>query len=265
MPRRQKSNGVLPPITQQIDQVEVATLLFSAALEFFSVCGLSDADAAKAFSQARKSGGPKKFPSDPMVMILATCLRHWHTSDPYTNSAGTPMLLARQGVPSLTSLIEDCGFTEPEKIISTGIGLGCFTQHGSKFLPKDREAFVPDEGSLSLWYGAQSAQRALKSMTRNVRLGTTTPKLFHRTAHQLALGEKHVALFKRFASDQGTVFIQMMDDWMEQHRATTPSEESVPVSIHTFAWIEDEPKKNLDSTAAIKKRSKVIQTKNRNS
>ena len=57
----------------------------------------------------------------------------------------------------------------------------------------------------------------------------------------------------------------MLDDWMDQHRAVDPAESSVPVSFHTFAWIEDEQAQQKSfARRHAKKPAKVVKTKRRN-
>ena len=235
-------------------------------MRFLSECGVSRTDVEIAFNRAKKARAARPFPSVPIIMILAECLHEWHTSSKYTGDFGAPLPLLRNGKKSLRSLFIDCGFDDPEDLIDASINLGLIKQQGKAYLPRSRDAVVPRKHkAMPLWYTCQAVHRSFEAMTDNLRSeGSVSPQLLHRTAHQLTLGKKHMALFRRFVSVQGSEFLEMVDDWMTQHSAKTPEEPSLPVSVHAFAWVGDTPGGPLARRPQSKELPKRVKPKRRN-
>ena len=186
-------------------EIEVASAVFAAALEFFAECGLEKSAAAVAFKRALNGTAGRHFPSDPQIMLMSDLLRHWHTSSAYTDSEGAPIALPARGQHSLSSLVRDVGFTNVDEAIASALNLNLIIKKGRLFLPTDRDATIPYSGTTPLWYASQASHRAFKTMTRNLReKSSTSPLLFHRVAHQLRLPKKSTPIFRRFVLDQGT-------------------------------------------------------------
>ncbi len=249
---------------QQDDEktIDIAAMVFSAAIEFFERCTMSQASIEKAFQIAITDPKPPAQLINTPAFEIAECLQIWHTSAEYTDNEGGPKPLSQRGSPSLESLAKQVGIANRTLLTVDAVKFGLVKKtKDNLYLPTQREALIPYDGTLPLWYTSQAVCRAFQTMTKNLKNSDPEiPRLFHRGAHQLRLSKKNAAIFSRFFAEQGGEFVQMIDDWMDQHKASSKQEPTTEVSIQTFAWIAE----SEDSNSAVKKPSKTIKTKNRN-
>jgi hypothetical protein len=224
--------------------LELTNLLFCGAANFCRSIGVAPSTIRAARVRAGRTSKPVWVPLDHaalrMLPTVGRMLRRWHTDAEFTDSSGAPSALPLVGPSSVTTLAELEHPDDPAELRRMAVSFGALKRSRAGWLPTDRNAIMRSTTTPALAYAAMAVIDLLSTITENV---TSRPersrKRFERTVSQGELRKRDIPLFERFVAEQGRLFIDSVDDWLEHHRAPDTSDVALAVGANAFAWVAD--------------------------
>lgn len=81
----------------------------------------------------------------------------------------------------------------------------------------------------------------LESMLRNACVPNKNEHNFDRVAHVMRFSPKHLPRLRTFVKTQGASFIEIIDDWLEDHKAAQPHEPVMEVGVGVYLYTRAMP------------------------
>ena len=173
---------------------------------------------------------------------LAHVLSVWHTDPTYVDPEGGPCPLRRSGpAPSFESLVALAvpGSTA-EHVLEQLIRLeGVSVDEDGQICAMRRELLVRtwDETGLSNWQ--QSVRRYLDTLEFNYSV--PEQGRFERASHSERLPVELLPVFNRWVREQGTDFVQIVDDWLTRHETSDAADPDnlVRAGVGVYLFVEE--------------------------
>lgn len=176
---------------------------------------------------------------------LAHVLSVWHTHPAYVDREGGPRPLHRSGhSPSFESLTQLAIPRSPaEKVLEQLIRLdGVSIDADGRICALRRELLVRtwDETGFSNWQ--QSVRRYLDTLEFNY--SAPEQGRFERASHSERLPVELLPVFNRWVREQGSNFVQIVDDWLTRHETsdTTDDEDCVKAGVGVYLFVDEADK-----------------------
>jgi hypothetical protein len=171
------------------------------------------------------------------VIAVAGVVHDWHREPAYTNRNGEPLQLTQK---SLSTLIGK-RFARP-KIPATVSwmlenGLIRKTNRGKIALIGGRQ--VVPKGAVALDRAAGLIPQYLRVVLHNARTKNPYSRDIDREARVFALPEKYVPLWRAVARERTQVFLEGVDNWLEDHTRRDDLGPVCEVGIHCFGYTGD--------------------------
>lgn len=165
-------------------------------------------------------------------------LTTWWTDCQYTDAEGHPMLLARSGEGQTLTRLMRTRF--PESKINWAIDwmedadlIG--QAPGGRYFPKHRSAMFYKQDSFTTERSTMLAAKILETGLHNAsNINTKSAINFDREVRVIDFPSKYLLPFRRFISEQGQGFLEVIDDWLENHTSALPTEPRTDVSVHLY-------------------------------
>ena len=176
---------------------------------------------------------------------LAHVLSVWHTHPDYVDRDGEPRPLQRSGhassFESLTALA--IPGSKVELVLEQLIQLDSVSIDGDGLIcALRRELLVRtwDDTGFSNWQ--QSVSRYLNTLEFNYSMPDQAR--FERSSHSERLPVELLPVFNRWVRDQGTNFVQIVDDWLTRHEPgdADDSNDFVKAGVGVYLFVEDSDK-----------------------
>jgi hypothetical protein len=190
------------------------------------------------------------------VIAVAGVVHDWHREPAYTNRNGEPLQLTRK---SLSTLVGK-RFARP-KISATvswmlANGLIRKTNRGKIALVGGRQV-VPVKGAVALDRAAGLIPQYLRVVLHNARTKTPYSRDIDREARVFFLPEKYVPLWRAVARERTQMFLEGVDNWLEDHTRQDDLGPVCEVGIHCFGYTADPRLLGVANTDNRRKRKKL--------
>jgi hypothetical protein len=221
--------------------------VLSALYEFMYSGGLSRTEVerltAASLAHAEKS---KELPQSGLQISLryaAQILDAWHRVPPYVDDDAVPQAIPLQGgTPSVEALIRaECPDSDPALFTKEMRKLGLIVKHRrNRYRPIGRAALVSTLDTSVQEHVARSLSLLLDTVKRNVVHSNGKSRLIERFAEVPDLRAGEVSAFEQFVEEQGTVFLQTINEWLEQRRASrmpSDTDKGTVAGLHVYAYL----------------------------
>lgn len=221
----------------------------------FTICAMhpsaSEADLDRLIGEARgrasrRAAGTRQRGKALDFNSLGQVIHRWKRSPKYLTNDGEPMPLAPRGrAPSIESLFRDVRRSE---YFEAGLRHLKKMRHVSKtkeglYLPRELTIIVPTLTPELFDVLAQTIRRLVATVMYNTSYrGRKTDRLIERMTFVPDLPRQQIPAFKRFVRQQGVVFIDTLDDWLESRRSSLSkglrNRRPVAAGCHLFGFLE---------------------------
>jgi hypothetical protein len=177
-------------------------------------------------------------------------LRAWHRDKGYIDEEARPVPLKMSGGPrSLAILMKR---QDPEcnvgKLAEDMLAVGLIRKmRNGSFMPTAASAMIGQLHPLAIEHVAKSVARLLETVHRNTDSTLTTTPLIERYAHVPDLDSAEASEFAAFAQQQGSAYLESIDDWLESRRLQSKDAKKrrpstkVAAGVHLVAYLGDQP------------------------
>jgi hypothetical protein len=173
------------------------------------------------------------------MIYMANVLHDWSRELPYLGADGNPRSLPIRGSgASLETLVRR---QLPRSKIPAAIAwlekAGFITRDAKgRAVAQKRHAIVArgSPGPLMSERGLTLAGQLLSTARHNYHL--EGPILTDRQAHVGRLSVRQFRQFREFVSAQAAVFIETVDNWLDDHQVTKPGERGVEAAVHVYMF-----------------------------
>lgn len=183
---------------------------------------------------------------DPALhVVLGKMMYTWNRRSPYVDSAGRPKPLPTSGPrPSLQSLVEEhADASAAQKVLAAmhNQGLVRRSQDGLN-RPTGNVAQLRSIGPEVASYVADTVARLLDTVLRNLNRDHKDLPLIERSAVVRDLPDYLESEFIEFASEQGELFIETINEWLESRRMAAletrpPAGKPVTAGVQLFSFV----------------------------
>ncbi|MEQ9560938.1 MAG: DUF6502 family protein [Woeseiaceae bacterium] len=160
-------------------------------------------------------------------------LSGWHQDPLYSDGLGTPLPLSERGpAPSFESLFQRYGGDTPFQTLMKELKSAGTVEFedGNKVVAKRRFHMpVPMSEDNIRFFGTNLFDHA-RTLERNVS-GSGTQKRFEGFSVDDRVDPDAANEFHAFLDERGQRFLEEIDEWLNQHRVSDESKESVPIRL----------------------------------
>ncbi|MGH8264078.1 MAG: DUF6502 family protein [Steroidobacteraceae bacterium] len=247
------ANHSLRPLDLALD------VLLAGTIEFLLEFGLTKEEIAeklrhKAHTLAETGEFRAQTTSSHLEMMrqVSSILHDWWRDSEYVTGDGKPRPLPLHGPGlSLAKLIERrFPRAEVDRVIEWMERAGIFTRgaDGRVTTAKttNRSVIVGGRGALTTERAAMLSAQVLGTVVHNGRVDDHADQNFDRTAHVHRLSTRHVRRFRQYVNVQGEEFLELVDNWLEDHQAVD-GEDSVEAGVHAYVYVH-EPRRRGDKS-----------------
>ena len=215
---------------------------------------------------------PKKATKEPHRVgngnVSAEVMRIWHRDSKFLDREANPRpLQLNRGSHSLVRLIKRLdppGDAMKSIGVMRAVGLIRRLSDG-RYVPTAESVKIDYLHPLAIEHIAKSVVRLVHTVCRNTDPGRQSIPLIERYAYAPDMSRREAEAFAEFTRNQGMVYLEAVDDWLEQrrikdrrHSARLPKGESVAAGVHLFAYVDDaESPSSAMPSVANKRRSRI--------
>ena len=159
-------------------------------------------------------------------VVLGKIMYTWNRRSPYVDPAGRPRPLTASGPGlSLRGLVEEhADVSAVPQVLAALDNQGLIRRsHDGLLRPTGNVARLRSVGPEVASYVADTITRLLDTVLRNLNRESKDPPLIERSAIVRDLPDDLEREFIEFASEQGELFIETMNEWLESRRLAAPS------------------------------------------
>jgi hypothetical protein len=220
--------------------------LLSAVLEYLALGGATRKDLKLLTSQAlselkvKKNAGRRVFMGDSTDSVTsAAAIQRWYIERRLTTSDGNPKPLRLLGpAPSVESLLRRDKSATPARSIAAELLKLKRTRNG-EYLPTGRHIIIHRHHPFTYEQPARTMVRLLRTVGQNASVTSSKEVLIERCARVKQLPQKKLQEFRDFTNQQGEVFIDSVNDWLESHNTLDTAKRrlnTTEAGIHVFAF-----------------------------
>lgn len=178
-------------------------------------------------------------------IVLGRVIYSWHRQAPYVDSDGRPKALPLSGPrPSFRSLVvEHEAAIDPAQVLAALKKQGLIRRsRGGLVRPTANVARLSSQSPELVAYVAQTVENLLHTVLGNLQLFPERSPLLERSAVVRDMPEALEREFREFAAEQGELFIENINEWLESRRAGTASSSTgcagrLTAGVQAFAFV----------------------------
>ncbi len=178
-------------------------------------------------------------------VALGKLVYSWHRRPPYIDAAGRPRPLSLDGPrPSLMSLVADhVDSAETPELLSALRKQGLIRRSRDGFFrPTATVAQLRANGPEVASYVTDTIARLLDTVLGNIRSGSSQAPLLERAAVVRDLPAHLEAEFVEFATEQGEIFVETINEWLESRRVASAKpdrrkRQPITAGVQVFSFI----------------------------
>lgn len=232
--------------------------LLVSILEFLAMAGVSESSIQDSFekglvrSRTFRSLKPKS-KTDGLYQksgdVSAQLLRIWHRDSRFVSSSSLsprPLPLSK-GRNCLRLLVQRI---DPEvdsmEILRNMRQVGLIQRiKDGRYLPTASATVIPRLHPWATEHAAKSVIRLVSTVFRNASREIDEPPLLERYSYVPDLSPEEGRAFADFSRSQGQVYLDTIDDWLEQRRAKKaglgrrPIDRGIPAGVHVITYLGD--------------------------
>jgi hypothetical protein len=249
MARSMPKETLLAPGADPFRPLHVAfDVLISRAVELMILGGLKPEEVerslrAKADAYAQRK--PRRSTADEshfeLLAKVSGVMHDWWRETPYVGSDGNAKPLPVDGPgATLSSLVAR---RVPLSTVPAAIDwmerAGLFTRDEvGRATPGHRHAIIArgSPGPLMSERGLTMAAYALDTAAHNYKVKAKLPGYTDRQAYVSRLSLKHFRQFRSLVRLHGTVFLETIDNWLEDHQVKEPGESGIEAGVHLYMF-----------------------------
>ncbi len=223
----------------------VFTILMNGGMKRRTVSTISARALATACAKTQSRDGDK----GSELVTFGLVLDAWHRDRRYLTAAGKPKAVPLTGKPpSLEALIRTQNRQADTAILIARIKALRLLAETSRGLykPVADTVLLSFSGPILLQHLALSLAMLLETVEENIRGGAASPRLLERLAEVPDLPAGYVEAFLRFSRLQGSMFVRILNDWLETRRARAGAvshKNTVRAGVHVYAYVrQSKPK-----------------------
>lgn len=223
-------------------------MLLARAAELLLEGGLTRAEierVLRAKADEFTGGKPLRLRKDAshfgLMLQVSSVLHDWWREPRFVGRDGNPrpLPLRGRGV-TLAALVAR---RVPAAMVSTAIDwmetAGVFTRNNDGFAVTNNRAAIVARGSpgpLMSERGLTMAAHLLGTALHNYHVEDPLPGLTDRQAYVGRLSARHFRQFRELVRTQATVFLETIDNWLEDHQVSQSGETSVEAGVHVYMF-----------------------------
>jgi hypothetical protein len=238
---------------------ELQTRVLASVLEFLVGAGASEASIRKSFEsglarsrKVRVAGRKKKTDGQYRKSgdVSAQLLRIWHRDVRLVSSRslGPRSLSLQGGKNSLCKLVEKIDPDADAMLILRRMEhAGLIRQtKGGRYLPTANATVIPRLHPWVMEHAAKSVIRLVSTVFRNANREAGDPPLLERYSYVPDLSPEEGRQFAEFSRAQGQVYLDTIDDWLEQRRVPRVdarrrrAARGVPAGVHVITYLGEQ-------------------------
>lgn len=192
---------------------------------------------------------PKKANAVGNGNVSAEVMRIWHRDARFLDRDANPRpLQLNRGANSLTALIkklDPCGDAMKSVSVMRAVGVIRRTSDG-RYVPTAESVKIDYLHPLAIEHIAKSIVRLVSTVCRNTDPNRQAIPLIERYAYAPDMSREEASAFAEFTRNQGMVYLEAVDDWLEQRRVKRRSTlkrptaaNSVAAGVHLFAYVDE--------------------------
>lgn len=181
--------------------------------------------------------------------VSAEVMRIWHRDSRFLDREANPRpLQLNRGSSSLVALVRRLDPSgDPTSSIKVMRAVGLIRRMSDgRYVPTAESVKIDHLHPLAIEHIAKSVVRLVTTVCRNTDQRRQAMPLIERYAYAPDMSRKEAAAFAEFTRRQGMVYLEAVDDWLEQRRIKTKaaargrrSKSSVAAGVHLFAYMDD--------------------------
>lgn len=181
--------------------------------------------------------------------VSAEVMRIWHRDSRFLDGEANPRpLQLNRGSNSLVALVrrlDPLGNPISSIKVMRAVGLIRRMSDG-RYVPTAESVKIDHLHPLAIEHIAKSVVRLVTTVCRNTDQRRQAIPLIERYAYAPDMSRKEAVAFAEFTRNQGMVYLEAVDDWLEQRRIRSKAsngrrhgKSSVAAGVHLFAYMDD--------------------------
>lgn len=238
---------------------ELQARLLASVLGFLVEAGVSEASIRRSFEgslatlrktqlvgRKKKADGQYRKSGD----VSAQLLRSWHRDSRLVSSRDLKprALPLYSGRNNLCGLIEKLDPSADPLAILRGMEQAGLIRrtNADRFLPTASATVIPRLHPWAMEHAAKSVIRLVSTVFRNANREDGAPPLLERYSYVPDLSPEEGRRFAEFSRAQGQVYLDTVDDWLEQRRVRKSDSsrrrkiQGVPAGVHVITYLGEE-------------------------
>lgn len=181
--------------------------------------------------------------------VSAEVMRIWHRDSRFLDREANPRpLQLRRGSNSLVALVKRLDPAgDPIKSISVMRAVGVIRRlSDGRYAPTAESVKIDHLHPLAIEHIAKSVVRLVATVCRNTDPSRAAIPLVERYAYAPDMSKAEAAAFAEFTRSQGMIYLEAVDDWLEQRRIKGRAAlgrkkrgSSMAAGVHLFAYMDD--------------------------
>jgi hypothetical protein len=181
--------------------------------------------------------------------VSAEVMRIWHRNSRFLDREANPRpLQLNRGSNSLVALVRRLDPSgDPISSIKVMRAVGLIRRMpDGRYVPTAESVKIDHLHPLAIEHIAKSVVRLVTTVCRNTDPTRQAMPLIERYAYAPDMSRSEAAAFADFTRNQGMVYLEAVDDWLEQRRIRSKAvsagrrqRSSVAAGVHLFAYMDD--------------------------
>jgi hypothetical protein len=176
-----------------------------------------------------------------LLKQVSGVLHDWWREPRFISANGTPKALPIRGRGvSLSALVaRRVPLSKVPAAIEWMEKAGLFTRTENGLATTTKRAAIIERGSpgpLMSERGLILATHLLSTASHNYRLDEKLPGLMDRQVHVARLSLKHFRQFRELVRLHGGLFLETIDNWLEDHQTDRPGESAIEAGVHLYMF-----------------------------
>ena len=235
------SNATRPPVVAKAIEFS-CDALHARGLSWLEIAELLEEKVRQCRESARAEESIQGAHSYKTTWAASRIVYDWFRIPLYVSDSGAPRPLKLWGnadsVESLAAL-RAASTQDVRAAVECLVQMnGCRPLADGLYAPSNYTLMVANDREMMNSRGAHMVGCLVESMEHNLEESNKALREFERSAYVPRVRASDLPAFRHFMSAQGQAFIEIVDQWLEGHRAQTP-EEHVEVIVEVFSHVTD--------------------------